>query len=144
MDVVACAISVCPLLLPVCWVLCDWSLWNCGVLNMPALFRELCLLDGPTTFLVASSLTAVRGARALTEIKSRVSSLSWLQLVLSAGGGESVCESAFDGFEATPESSSSSSLMTSTGGYSAGGTKSTSLVMIIEWLQYTLYWFLPS
>jgi hypothetical protein len=65
-------------------------------------------------------------------------------LVSSAGGGGvSACKSAFDGFEATSESSSSSSLMISTGGYSAaagaGGTKSTSLVMIIEWLQYTLY-----
>jgi hypothetical protein len=110
---------------------------------MPALFFELCLLGGPTTALVASSLTAVLGSGSLTVIESRVSLLSCLQLVSSAGGGVSACESAFDGFEATPESSSSASFMTSTGGYSAapgtGGTKSTYLVMIIEWLQYTLY-----
>ena len=109
---------------------------------MPAFFRELCLLDGPTKSLVASSSTAVLASGALTEIESRDSSLSRLQLD-SAGGGVSVCESAFDGFKATPESSSSSFLMIATGGYSAaigaGGTKSTSLVMIIEWLQYTLY-----
>jgi hypothetical protein len=58
-------------------------------------------------------------------------------LVSSAGGGGiTACKSAFDGFEATSESSSSSSLMIAPGGYStaigAGGTKATSLVMIIE------------
>ena len=68
MDVVAGASAACPLLLPVSGVRSerDCSLWNCGVLNMPAFFCELCLLDGLTTSLVASSSTAVLGARALT------------------------------------------------------------------------------
>jgi hypothetical protein len=77
MDVVACATAVYPLLLPVCWVLSerDCSSWNRVVLNMPVFFRELCHLVGPTTSLVASSLTAVLGAGALNVIESRVSSL---------------------------------------------------------------------
>jgi hypothetical protein len=51
-------------------------------------------------------------------------------------------ESVFDGYKATPESSSSSSLMISTDGYSTANgiteTKSIPVVMIIEWLQYTI------
>ena len=148
MYVVTCATAVCPLLKPVCWVLCNCSLWNCGVQNMPAFFCKLCLLDPPTTGLVSLSSTAVIGAGASTVIETTLSTLFWPPLVSSAGGGVFACEWAFNGFEATPEASSSSSLVISTGeditAIGPGGTKSTSLVMIIEWLQYTIYWFLSS
>jgi hypothetical protein len=74
MDEVACATVACPLLVPVCSDLCDCSSWNRGVLNMPVFFRELCLLHGATTALVASSSTVVLGAGVLTVIELRVSS----------------------------------------------------------------------
>jgi len=76
MHVVSCATAACRFLLPVCSVLCECSLWNRGVLNMPAFFCELCLVDCRTISLVASSSTAAYGAGALTVIQLRDSSLS--------------------------------------------------------------------
>jgi len=79
MDVVACATAACLILLSTRGVLSKrlCFLWNRGVVNMPALFRELCLLDGDSIALVASSSSsAVVGAGPLTVIELRVSSLS--------------------------------------------------------------------
>jgi len=102
MDVVAYATAACPMLLPVCCVLCNCFWGNCGVFNMPAFIWEFCLLHGPTTVLVASSLTAVHGAGGLTVIEFRVSSLPCLELISTAGGGGvAACMSAFHGFKVT-------------------------------------------